>query len=392
MHRPGDEDASEIDLTVPQMPELARMLTDYVNGMIPLHGLGPDDRFEFEKILGALQDYLRHDLPYESMASRGHGVIAALPDRGKIEWRVIDLDAGSSEPTGGRIYRVSPAVAAQWMLANLLSSQELLSIGDVIAIRDAAAKIINGKLNGEQETNRLSSLIRNAFIEHWEREGEDLRVVKMRAMQQSDLDRVNLFCQRHAPLKLDPARMLRTATEIDMLRQAAINIAVKLAHGVAAAIGAAQFGATVAEMDGNGRLSYGELNRAEFGKSTAKLFDKAFTEIEDKLKLLLTAATKTKIKLVSRVDTVSEWLSNRVVEHVAEQFGDGNYSITISASPAEHDRRDREQLVLGHDRNALEGNDCVGVMLTGAHAGTAVHLADCSEFGLIYPLRRVTNI
>ena len=81
--------------------------------------------------------------------------------------------------------------------------------------------------------------------------------------------------------------MLRTATEIDALRQAAINIAVKLAHGVAAAIGAAQFGATVAEIDGNGRLSYGELNRAEFSKSTAKLFDKAFTEIEDKLKLLL---------------------------------------------------------------------------------------------------------
>ena len=55
----------------------------------------------------------------------------------------------------------------------------------------------------------------------------------MRAMQQSDLDRVNLFCERHAPLKLDPAMMLRTATQIDELRQATINIAVKLAHGVA---------------------------------------------------------------------------------------------------------------------------------------------------------------
>ena len=42
--------------------------------------------------------------------------------------------------------------------------------------------------------------------------------------------------------------------------------------------------------------------------------------------------------------------------------------------------------------NALEGNDLVGVMLTGAHAGAAVHLADCAEFGLIYPIRRVTNI
>ena len=35
---------------------------------------------------------------------------------------------------------------------------------------------------------------------------------------------------------------------------------------------------------------------------------------------------------------------------------------------------------------------CVGVMLTAHHAGTAIHLADCSELGLIYPLRRVTNI
>ena len=39
-HRPGDEEPSEIYLTVPQMPELARMLTDYVVAMIPLHGLG----------------------------------------------------------------------------------------------------------------------------------------------------------------------------------------------------------------------------------------------------------------------------------------------------------------------------------------------------------------
>ena len=44
--------------------------------------------------MGALQDYLRHDLPYPSLASHGHGVIAALPSRGKIECRVIDLDAG----------------------------------------------------------------------------------------------------------------------------------------------------------------------------------------------------------------------------------------------------------------------------------------------------------
>ena len=76
--------------------------------------------------------------------------------------------------------------------------------------------------------------------------------------------------------------------------------------------------------------SYGSINRAEFSKSTAKLFAKAFEEIEDKLKLLLTATTKTKVKLVSRVDTVAEWLSDRVVEHVAEQFGDSTYSITIS--------------------------------------------------------------
>ena len=212
------------------------------------------------------------------------------------------------------------------------------------------AKIINGKLNGEQEMNRLTALVRNAFIEHWEREGEDLRVLRMRAMQPSDLDRVNLFCQRHAPLKLDPATMLRTATEIDALRQAAINIAVKLAHGVAAAIGAAQFGAAVAALDHDGRLSYGSINRAEFSKSTAKLFDKAFTEIEDKLKLLLIAATKTKIKLVSRVDNVSDWLSGRVVEDVAEQFGDSNYCISISVRPGECYRSDRGQLVLGHDR------------------------------------------
>ena len=87
-HRPGDEEPSDIYLTVPQMPELARMLTDYVVGMIPLHGLGPDDRFEFENVLAALRDYLRAELPYEAMASQGHGVIAALPSRGKIEWRV----------------------------------------------------------------------------------------------------------------------------------------------------------------------------------------------------------------------------------------------------------------------------------------------------------------
>ena len=262
----------------------------------------------------------------------------------------------------------------------------------MIAIRDAAAKIINGKLRGEQETNRLTSLIRNAFIEHWEREGEDLKAIQMRAMQQSDLDRVNLFCQRHAPLKLDPAVMLRTATQIDALRQAAVNIAVKLAHGVAAAIGAAQFGATVAEIDGNGRLSYGELNRAEFNKSTAKLFDKAFTEIEDKLKLVLTAATKVRIKLPSKVDTVSEWVSNRVVEDVAEQFGDGNYSITISNAREDMIAEIANSWFWDTIGNALEANDCVGVMLSGAHAGTAVHLADCSEFGLVYPLKRVTNI
>ena len=103
-------------------------------------------------------------------------------------------------------------------------------------------------------------------------------------------------------------------------------------------------------MDGDGRLRYGELNRAEFSKSTAKLFDKAFEEIEDKLKLLLTATTKTKVKLVSRVDKVSDWLTNRVVEHVAEQFSDSTYNITISQRPGECDRRDRERLVLGHDR------------------------------------------
>ena len=349
-HRPGDEEASEIYLTVPQMPELARMLTDYTAAMIPLHGLGPDDRFELEKILGALQDYLRADLPYQSMAIQGHGVIAALPSRNMIECRVIDLDAGSSEPIGGRIYRVSPAVAAQWMLGNLLSRQRAI----VHRRRDpnprCGSQDHQRQADGEQETNRLTSLIRNAFIEHWEREGEDLKAIQMRAMEQSDLDRVNLFCQRHAPLKLDPARMLRTATEIDALRQATVNIAVKLAHGVAAAIGAAQFGATVAEIDGNGRLSYGSINRAEFGKSTAKLYAKAFEEIEEKLKLVLSATTKTKIKLVSRVDTVSEWLSSRVVEHVAEQFADSTYNITISEAQRECDRRDCGHLVLGHDR------------------------------------------
>ena len=174
-HRPGDEEPSEIYLTRAADAEVARMLVDYVaaddTAAWPRRQtIGSSSR----KYLARCRTICAMTCPIRRWPVAGHGVIAALPSRGKIEWRMIDLDAGSSEPIGGRIYRASPAVAAQWMLGNLVSSQRATAIDDVIAIRDAAAKIINAKLNGEQEANRLTALIRNAFIEHWEREGEDL--------------------------------------------------------------------------------------------------------------------------------------------------------------------------------------------------------------------------
>jgi hypothetical protein len=92
------------------------------------------------------------------------------------------------------------------------------------------------------------------------------------------------------------------------------------------------------------------------------------------------------------VDNVSDWLTNRVTDHVVEQFGDSTYSITISQEQEDVIAKIADSWFWDCVGNTLEANDLVAVMLTGIHAGSAISLADCSELGLIFPLKRVTNL
>ena len=191
------------------------MLTDYMAAMIPLIASGQTTALSSRKSLPRCRTICAHDLPYQSLASSwSRGYRRTAKSR---QDRVPGDRSRRRQQRANRRPDLSGYPGRRGAVDARQSRQRQRAA--VHRRRDpnprCGSKIINGKLHGEQETNKLTSLIRNAFIEHWEREGEDLRAIKMRAMQQSDLDRVNLFCERHAPLKLDPAKMLRTATEID---------------------------------------------------------------------------------------------------------------------------------------------------------------------------------
>lgn len=382
----GDYD---VVLTAGQLAGIVREFSEYLVQKLPVYGMSVDDRTDLEIAHNALSGFLNRELDEGLLISSRTGIVYASASReGNIEFRTIDVDLETEEFTGGRIYKVSPAIAGQWLNADLAVIGQYLSVDDLVTIRSTVTRQIDTRLRGDKIAEAIDAFKLNAAARFCRESGDELGALSLSLFEQSDLDRINTYCDRHPERRLDAAMLLRGAAQLDKVRRAAIRVSVELADKLAASLGGERLSQSVAAFSETGGLTYTEIDREAVARQTADLYATAFVRLESGLKAALTAVTMADLRMYSKVDTIADFVTNKIIDDVIPKYEQTGYAVQLDPETIQDIANAVNAYYWDALGNTFIQNEYDTLILTGQNAGKIGTVLNVPLNGLVYPIKK----